>query len=193
MFSQEVFEEFLIVRSLTRNFRLKKSIRLVVRSGQSLWQSSAVVFGHAILPFEEVGNALRLDADFYASQAGKQQVHFVAKADGSAQILRRGSEHLNVPAPTFQETPAGRQFLKLDQCRRREIEPFAADAALRLLPEGFFTVSHEIGTGDFAFHQYRVARLLPSNGVRHLSADASLLGQHDAAAIQAQPSARLLD
>jgi hypothetical protein len=51
--------------------RLQKHILFFVGRNQTLGQSAAIVFGHAILPFKKVGDALRLDANLDPAQAGE--------------------------------------------------------------------------------------------------------------------------
>src|SRR4029077_521781 len=68
----------------------QKNVEFFFGGRQSFGEAAAVVFGHAVLPLEEVGDALGFDANFDAAQAGEQQMHFAAKAGGAAETLGGG-------------------------------------------------------------------------------------------------------
>jgi hypothetical protein len=74
------------------------------------------------------------------------------------------------------------------KARWRQIEAFATQSEVRLLSEWLVPVGHKISAGDLAFNQYRMGSALPSDSVRHLTADAGLLGEDYSAAITSQPS-----
>src|SRR5438445_758273 len=76
---------------------------------------------------------------------------------------------------------------RANQSGGNEIETFRADSLFRLHAERLSAIGEKVRARDFAFHQHRMASALPSDSVRHLSADASLLGEHHSAAIAAQP------
>src|SRR5213075_568351 len=69
----------------------------------------------------------------------------------------------------------------------RKIKAFAADTVFWLLTKRLFPIDKKIGARDFAFHENRMAGLLPTNGVGHFAADAGLLGEHHPTAITPQP------
>jgi hypothetical protein len=87
----------------------------------------------------------------------------------------------------FEQSPTRGEFFATHQSTRNQIEALAADSLLRFYAERLGTVGEKICTRDLALDQHRVAGSLPANGVGHLSADAGLLGEHDSAAIAAQP------
>src|SRR5271166_345996 len=87
----------------------------------------------------------------------------------------------------FEESPAFREFFGAQESGGDQVEALASDSLIGLEAKGLDAVGYKIGARDFAFDQHGVAGALPANGVRHLAADASLLGQHYAAAVAAQP------
>lgn len=58
--------------TLARYLRLKKDIQLFLGCRQSLGQRPAIVFRHAVLPFQEIGNALGFDPHLNPAQTGQQ-------------------------------------------------------------------------------------------------------------------------
>ena len=54
--------------------------------GNAFRQAASVVFGETVLPLQEIGDGLGLDAHFNAPQTGEQQVHLFPEADFAAQI-----------------------------------------------------------------------------------------------------------
>lgn len=177
----------------TGHFGFEEVVGLVLAGGEAFGKRAAIVFGHAVLPLEEVGDALRLDANFDAAEAGEEQVHLVAESGGGAEIFRRGMDEFNASAAEFEKPPTWGKFFHLDERGRGEVETFAADAFLRLLAEGLGAIGEEVGAGDFAFDENGVGGLLPSDGVGHLAADAGLLGEHDAATVVAEPADGTVD
>ena len=76
---------------------------------------AAVVLLHAVFPLEEVGDGLRLDANFYAAQAGQQQIHFVSQASRCTQVAGGTADDFDLALANFQESPAWRQVFDLQQ------------------------------------------------------------------------------
>src|SRR5689334_18976714 len=50
------------------------------RGEYSFGQLASVVLGHAVLPFQKLGNGLRLNAHFHPAQTGQQKPHFSDEA-----------------------------------------------------------------------------------------------------------------
>src|SRR5579864_7018879 len=52
-----------------------RQVEILLRrlGGDAGWQRAPIVPGHAVLPFQEIGDALGLDAELHAHQAGQQQ------------------------------------------------------------------------------------------------------------------------
>src|SRR5271169_3819602 len=90
-------------------------------------------------------------------------------------------------AVVFQQSPALGQFFAAHESGGDQVEALAADALFGLEAEGLGAVSQEVGARDLALDQRRMAGALPADGVGHFSADAGLLGEHDAAAVATQP------
>ena len=61
---------FLVVRQ--GQIRFEENVQFFFGGGKAFGKRAAVVFRHAVLPLEEVSDALRLDAHFDAAQAGEQ-------------------------------------------------------------------------------------------------------------------------
>lgn len=53
-----------------RRLRLKEYVCFIIRCLQSFGQRPAVIFSHAVLPFQKIGDILRFDAYFNTAQAG---------------------------------------------------------------------------------------------------------------------------
>lgn len=85
-----------------RKLRLKEYVCFIIRCLQSFGQRPAIIFSHAVLPFQKIGDILRFDAYFNTAQAGQQQIHLVTKAGGAAQILHRLSHNFDSSAAAFQ-------------------------------------------------------------------------------------------
>ena len=132
-----------IPRSLN-NFRLEKGIRFFLRGCEALGHRPAIVFRHAIFPFEKIGDRLRLDANFDPLEAGEKQVHFVAKAPCQAEVGGGVMNQSNFPAPKFEQSPACRQFVSTDDAGRREVETLASHTDAGLHAKRFFLVREEI-------------------------------------------------
>src|ERR1039458_453559 len=92
-------------RSSTGHVWFEESVEFFFGGSQSLGQGAAVVFGHAVLPLEEVGDALGFDADLDAAQAGEQQIHFGLEAGGAAEILSGGMRGFDSAASVFKQAP----------------------------------------------------------------------------------------
>ncbi len=56
---------------LKRGFGFQKEIGFFVGRQDALWHGAAVVLRHAVLPLQEVSDALRFDANLDAAQAGE--------------------------------------------------------------------------------------------------------------------------
>ena len=95
------------MRRSVDNFWQKESIGLFLGRGEPGRHGSAIVFSHAIFPFEKIGDGLRLDADFHSPEAGEEQVHLVTKAAGGTKIHCGTMGHENFPAPQLKQSPAG--------------------------------------------------------------------------------------
>src|SRR5206468_7318053 len=106
----------------------------------------------------------------------------------SAEVAGRLTAHFDLALTDFQQSPTRWQFLCSQKARWRQIEAFATQSEVRLFSEWLVPVGHKISAGDLAFNQYRMGSALPSDGVRHLTADAGLLGEDYSAAIASQPS-----
>src|SRR5580658_8554691 len=114
-------------------------------SDQSFGQGATVVFGHAVFPLEEVGDALRFDADFDAAQTCEEKIHFVLEAGRRAQVFGRWLRALDLAAADFQQSPADGKFADLDEAPGYQVIALAADAGMRILAEGLVAVGEEIG------------------------------------------------
>ena len=89
------------------NFRLKECVGLFLWWSKSRRNGSAIVFCHAIFPFEKIRDRLRLDTNFHTPETGKEQIHLIAKPARRAEIFSRTMRHQNFPAPQFEQSPAG--------------------------------------------------------------------------------------
>src|SRR5208282_4817677 len=87
----------------------------------------------------------------------------------------------------FEEAPAPGKLFVAEERGGDQVEALASDALLGFEAEGLGAVGEEIGTCDFALDQHGVAGAFPADSVRHLAADAGLLGENYAAAVAAQP------
>src|ERR1019366_3440129 len=70
-----------------RESRNKIMVLFFVRRSDALGQAATVVFRQAVLPLQELGNRLRLDAYFHPPQARQQQVHLFHQAHWASQVL----------------------------------------------------------------------------------------------------------
>jgi len=82
---------------------------------QPFGQRAEVIFGHAILPFQEVGNALGFYAQFHAAKAGEKQIHLILKPGRGAQIFCRALYDLDFPAVHFEKSPPRWKFINCDE------------------------------------------------------------------------------
>src|SRR5271166_1553636 len=73
--------------ALHRSFGLEKEVWFFLGGYNAFWQNSLVVLGQAVFPLQKIGKVFGFDADFHTAKAGEQQIHFVAKAGGSAKVL----------------------------------------------------------------------------------------------------------
>src|ERR1700745_946783 len=89
---------------------LEEDIGFFFSGREAFGQGTAVVFRHAIFPFEEVGDALRFDANLDAAQAGEQVIHFVTEARGRAEVLGRRPRGFDSIVAEFEEAPARGKF-----------------------------------------------------------------------------------
>src|SRR5437667_4529391 len=112
---------------------LQKQIGLLFRRNHSLRQPPPVVLRHAVLPLEEVSDALRLDAHFDSPQACQQEVHFVAEADRSPQVFCGWLQLLYFSPADFKQAPASREFANMYHSSCCQVKSFASDAGLGLL------------------------------------------------------------
>src|SRR5215470_3832499 len=86
-------------------------VRLSFRGQNTFRQPSAVVVDETVLPFEEVGDGLRLDANLDPAQAGQKQVHFPHEARGTALAVAGGPHHeAHLAALVFEQAPFCRQL-----------------------------------------------------------------------------------
>src|SRR6266478_5509808 len=168
----------------------QKSVGFLFLCNQSFGQCAPVVLRHAVLPLQEVGDALRFNADFHSPQTRQQKIHLVLEPDRGTQILRRRLNPLNLAPPNFQQPPSYGKFLVPYQTPRRQVIPLTADARLRLLPKALGAIGQKIAARHLALDQHRMARLFPPNSIRHLATDTSLLAEHHSAAIPPQPPHR---
>src|SRR5579863_4436437 len=100
----------------------EKMVGLFLGWRHSSGQAAAVVVGHAIFPFEKIGDGLRLDPDFHPPQAGQKKIHLRLESTGATQILLRRPNHFDRPRPVFEQTPSGRHFFGTGQSGRSQIE-----------------------------------------------------------------------
>jgi hypothetical protein len=96
--------------------------------------------------------------------------------------------HVDAAAGIFEQSPSGRKFVDLDESGLGEVETLAADAFFRLAAKRLVAVNEKVGARDFAFDDYGMAGLFPSDGVGGFAADADLFGEDDAAAVGAKPA-----
>jgi len=172
---------------LLRRCLYKEFVGFLLGRNQALGKNAAIVLRHTILPLQKISDALRFDPNLDPPQAGEEKIHLVLKTQGGTKVLRRTLQRLDPAAVEFEQTPTAGKFIDTQKTLRGKIIAFAADAVFRLLAPGFGTVSEKIPPRHFAFHQHRMAGLFPSNGVRHLAADARLLAQYHSAAVLPQP------
>jgi FAD binding domain len=132
---------------------IEEQILFPIGRCHSFGMLSAVVFRHPVLPFQELRNGLRLDADFDPPQTCQEQVHLATKAFLTAQVFPRGAQLLDASVVDFQQTPPLRQLIGTDQPTRNQIKALASHSKFRLLPKRLGTVGKEIGTRDFALYQ----------------------------------------
>src|SRR5229473_3996608 len=102
----------------TRQIRFEKNVRFFVGGRQSFWEGAAIVFRHAVFPFEEVSDALWFHPDFDTAQAGEQQIHFVAEAGGAAEILGGRMRGVDFILAQFEQSPACGKFIAANQSSR---------------------------------------------------------------------------
>ena len=77
------------------------------------WDYTAVVFDHAVLPFEEVRDGLWFDADLDTAQACEEQIHLLHHANRRSLITTLRLDYkLDVFARAFDESPGCRQFFR---------------------------------------------------------------------------------
>jgi hypothetical protein len=161
-------------------------VALRVRTDNAFRQRAAIVFDQPVFPLEEIGDGLRLNADFDAAQAGEQQVHLPHESGLAALAdTRRFGDEGDFAAAGLKQSPAFRQFGFVEQSARREIEALTAHALLRIFAEGLLAVGKKVGAGDLALDDDRAAFALPADDVRSLTAGAGLFRENDAATISA--------
>src|SRR5579872_962244 len=85
---------------------IEKAIAFLFGRNDSLRQSAAVVFRHAVLPFQKIGDRLRLNANFDAAETRQKQIHLVAEAGGSAQVFGGGRDHVDFTVVIGEQSPA---------------------------------------------------------------------------------------
>ena len=147
-------------------------------------QPTPVVVDQTVLPFEEVGDGLRLDANLDPAQAGQKQVHFPHEARSTALAVARGFHYqAHASALAFEQPPFCRELVGADQSRGREVKALTAHAQAGVFAKRLFPIGEEIGPGDLALDQDRAALPFPTNYVRRFSTGTGLFREHDAAAI----------
>ena len=99
---KEIQSSWKYILDLFDNFRLKERVGLFLWRSKSGRNSSAVIFRHAIFPFQKIRDRLWLDTNFDAPEAGQEQIHFVAKTACGAKVLSRTMGHQYFPAPQFE-------------------------------------------------------------------------------------------
>ena len=160
------------------------NVRLRFLGRDSFRQASAVVLNEAVLPFEKIRDGLRLNAHFYATQAGEQKIHLPHEAGLAALAFAAGLDgNADFTAFAFKQSPLGWKLVHGDQPLRREIKTFTAHGELGILAERLFAIGKEVGAGDFALDYHGAARALPANDVGRLAAGAGLFREDDAATI----------
>jgi hypothetical protein len=87
----------------------------------------------------------------------------------------------------FEQTPAFRKIVGLDNAARREIKALATKRNFWLHAPGFCAVSKKVGTRNLALDNDGTALPFPANRVGHFAAGALLFRKDDSAAIPAQP------
>jgi hypothetical protein len=159
-------------------------VGLGFRRDDAFRQTSAVVFNEAVLPFEEFGDGLGLNADFHPAQAGEKQIHLPHEAGFTAlAVARRLHRQAHFARLAFQQSPALWQFLRGDHSRGSQVKTLTTHALRWVFAAELFPVGKEISAGDFAFNQHGAVLAFPADHVRGFPAGAGLFRQDDSATV----------
>jgi len=116
-----------------RGLLIEIRVLLTIDWNQPFGRRSAVVLRHSVLPLQELGNALRFNANLYPSQTRQQKVHLVHQPlGGTLALAARLDQHVHRAVVILKQSPAFREIVRADDPTRRQVEAFASKRDVRV-------------------------------------------------------------